>query len=114
MKQFKTPVDEKTEHLWGIQCYADMITGWKIHIFASRGQWGKPQRDYQGEMSKYIIVEKLNLIIQILILLVYKKLFCYKVKWWILVIWYNIKAAEITNYCSCRRENNGEIDDNGK
>lgn len=31
-----------------VLCRYDAPDG-KIHIFASRGQWGEPQRDYQGE-----------------------------------------------------------------
>ena len=49
-EQFKTPVDEKNRAFMGytVLCRYDAPDG-KIHIFASRGQWGEPQRDYQGE-----------------------------------------------------------------
>lgn len=49
-EQFKVPVDEKNRAFVGytVLCRYDAPDG-KIHIFASRGQWGEPQRDYQGE-----------------------------------------------------------------
>lgn len=49
-EQFKAPVDEKNRVFLGytVLCRYDAPDG-KIHIFASRGQWGEPQRDYQGE-----------------------------------------------------------------
>lgn len=49
-EQFRVPVDEKNRAFVGytVLCRYDAPDG-KIHIFASRGQWGEPQRDYQGE-----------------------------------------------------------------
>lgn len=63
-EQFKTPVDEKTEHLWGIQCYADMMHRMGKYIFLHpEGSGGNLKEIIREKMSEYIIVEKImNLI----------------------------------------------------
>lgn len=59
-EQFKTPVDEKTEHLWGIQCYADMMHRMGKYIFLHpEGSGGNLKEIIREKMSEYIIVEKL-------------------------------------------------------
>ena len=63
-EQFKVPVDEKNREFIGytVLCRYDAPDG-KIHIFASRGQWGNLKEIIREKMSEYIIVEKiLNLI----------------------------------------------------
>ena len=63
-EQFKVPVDEKNRAFVGytVLCRYDAPDG-KIHIFASRGQWGNLKEIIREKMSGYIIVEKImNLI----------------------------------------------------
>ncbi len=59
MSSFKTPVDEKNRAFMGytVLCRYDAPDG-KIHIFASRGQWGNLKEIIREKMSEYIIVEK--------------------------------------------------------